>query len=392
MKPLAKNVTGVTASGIRRFFDLAATVEGLLSLGVGEPKYAAPASAKEAAIQAINADLDSYTSNFGRITLRQGISEALQGLYGVSYDPNNQILVTTGVSEAIDLAIRAIIEPGDEVIFFEPTYVSYGPAVTFAGGKAVAIPTNAEDQFAPDPDRVRAAITPKTKAIMLGYPCNPTGAVPPRAVFEEIAKIAEENDLWLLSDEIYDRLTYDDNVQTCVSSLPGAYERTILLGGFSKNFAMTGWRIGFACATANVIEAMMKIHQYTALCSPSISQIACEAALKEAPTYVPEMIAWMDAKRRYFVESLRAAGLNCQYPQGTFFAFADISASGLDSETFTERLLMEKKVLVVPGTAFCGWSGDTKTGLTHVRACYAIPQADLEEACSRIADFVRENQ
>lgn len=381
-------MTGVTASGIRRYFDLAATVEGLLSLGVGEPKYAAPKSAKEAAIEAIQGDVDSYTSNYGRITLRQGIADTLQALYGLTYNPANQILVTTGVSEGIDLAIRAVLEPGDEVIFFEPTYVSYGPVVTFSGGKAVAVPTRPEDAFAPDPEQVRAAITPKTKAIILGFPCNPTGAVPPREVIAEIAKMAVEHDLWLITDEIYDRLVYE-NEHTCVAALPDAYERTILLGGFSKNFAMTGWRIGYACAPTAVIEAMMKIHQYTALCSPTISQVACEAALKEADTYVPEMIQWMDEKRQFFVKSMREAGFNCQLPQGTFFAFADISAAGLDSETFTERLLMEKKVLVVPGTAFTGWSGDTKTGLTHVRCCYAIPQEDLQEACSRIGEFAR---
>jgi aminotransferase len=381
-------VTGVTASGIRRFFDLAATVEGLLSLGVGEPRYPAPEAAKEAAIAAIRGDLDSYTSNYGRITLRQGIATAMNETYGLTYDPGNQILVTTGVSEAIDLAIRAILEPGDEVIFFEPTYVSYGPVVTFSGGKAVAIPTRPEDAFAPDPDAVRAAITPRTKAIILGFPCNPTGAVPPRAVFEEIAKMAIENDLWLISDEIYDRLVYEGE-HTCVAALPDVYERTILLGGFSKNFAMTGWRIGYACAPAPVIEVMMKIHQYTALCSPTISQIACEAALKEADTYIPEMIRWMDEKRHFFVSAMREAGIACKMPQGTFFAFADVSATGITSEAFTERLLMEKKVLVVPGTAFTGWSGDDRTGLTHIRCCYAIPERDLCEAVSRMSDFIR---
>ncbi|AIE83612.1 pyridoxal phosphate-dependent aminotransferase [Fimbriimonas ginsengisoli] len=387
MKPLAKSVTGVTASGIRRFFDLAAQVEGLLSLGVGEPRYPAPASAKQAAIEAIQSDVDGYTSNFGRITLRQGIADNLRRRYGVGYDPANQVLVTTGVSEGIDLAIRAVLEPGDEVIFFEPTYVSYGPVVTFSGGKAIAIPTRPENAFAPDPDTVRATITSRTKAIILGFPCNPTGAVPPREVFEEIVQIAIQNDLWIISDEIYDCLVFEGE-HTCLASLPGAYERTILLGGFSKNFAMTGWRIGYACATPDVIEVMMKIHQYTALCAPTISQVGCEGALREAETYVPEMIRAMDAKRRYFVGQMREAGLNCQMPQGSFFAFCDISASGLDSETYTERLLKEQKVLVVPGTAFTGWSGDETTGRTHVRCCYAIPDEDLQEACRRIKTFL----
>lgn len=388
MKALSKNVTGVTASGIRRFFDLAAQVEGLISLGVGEPKYPAPGGAKQAAISAIQGDLDSYTSNYGRLALRAGISALLQKKYGVSYDPNNQILVTTGVSEGIDLAIRAILEPGDEVIFFEPTYVSYGPVVTFSGGKAVAIPSRPEDRFAPDPERVKAAITPRTKAIVLGFPCNPTGAVPPRETIEAIAKLAIENDLWLVTDEIYDQLVWE-GTHTCVAAIPGAYGRTILLSGFSKNYAMTGWRIGYACATANVIEAMMKIHQYTALCSPTISQIACEAALVETDTFVPEYMAALDLKRHLFVNKMQEAGLNCQMPQGTFFAFMDISASGYDSETFTEKLLKEHKVLVVPGTAFTGWSDDVLTGQTHVRACYAIPDEDLTTACHRITEFTK---
>jgi aminotransferase len=387
VKPLSSRVAGVTASGIRRFFDLAATVEGLISLGVGEPRYPAPASAKRAAIDAINSDVDGYTSNFGRLSLRHGIADNLRRLYGVEYAPGNQILVATGVSEGIDLAIRAILEPGDEVIFFEPTYVSYGPVVTFAGGVAIALPTRPEDKFAPDPDEVRAAITSKTKAIVLGFPCNPTGAVPPREVFEAIVRLAIENDLWLISDEIYDRLVFEGE-HTCVASLAGAYDRTILLGGFSKNFAMTGWRIGYACATADVIEVMMKIHQYTALCSPTISQIGCEGALSEAATFVPEFLRALDHKRRFFVNAMRDAGLECQMPQGSFFAFTDIAASGLDSETFTERLLQQEKVLVVPGTAFTGWSGDDRTGRTHVRCCYAIPDEDLREACCRIGRFL----
>lgn len=387
MKPLARNISGVTASGIRRFFDLAATVDGLLSLGVGEPKYPCPPQAKQAAIAAIEHDNDAYTSNFGKISFREAIANNIQNLYGTTYNPNTEILVTTGVSEAIDLALRAILETGDEVIFVEPTYVSYGPTITFAGGKPVALTSSAANEFEPDPDAIRKAVNSKTKAILLGYPCNPSGATPSREIFEEIVKIAQENDLWLISDEIYDRLVYGVE-HTCVSSLPGAWERTILLGGFSKGYAMTGWRIGYACAPAPVIEVMMKVHQYTMLCAPTISQIACEAALREGEQHVQTMVAAMEQKRDYFVQHLNEAGLECKTPKGSFFAFPSVAKTGLDSETFTEKLLYDKKVLVVPGTAFCSWSGDETTGRNHVRCCYAIPDEDLHEAVRRVVDFV----
>ena len=388
MKPLARTVSGVTASGIRRFFDLAAQIEGVLSLGVGEPRYPCPPAAKKAAIAAIEADNDAYTSNFGRLSLRQALATNLSKRYGVTYKPENEILVTTGVSEAVDIALRSILEQGDEVIFVEPTYVSYGPTITFAGGTPVALSSTAENDFEPDPDQIRAAVTSKTKAIILGYPCNPTGATPSREIFEAILQIAEEFDLWIISDEIYDRLVYGVE-HTCVSSLAGAWERTILLGGFSKGYAMTGWRIGFACAPPAVIESMMKIHQYTMLCAPTISQIACEAALVQGEEHVQTMVKAMEKKRDFFVESLNKAGLECRTPKGSFFAFPSLAKTGFDSETFTEELLKSKKVLVVPGTAFTGWSGDTETGRNHIRCCYAIPDADLEEAVSRVTDFLK---
>ncbi len=363
-------------------------MEGVLSLGVGEPRYPCPPAAKRAAIAAIEQDDDAYTSNFGRLSFRQAIAESLKTHHGVTYNPNNEILVTTGVSEGADLALRSILEPGDEVIFFEPAYVSYGPTVIFAGGKPIALATSAANEFEPDPDQIRKVLTNKTKAIVLGYPSNPTGATPSKAVFEEIVKIAQENDLWLISDEIYGRLVYGVE-HTCISSLPGAWERTILLGGFSKAYAMTGWRIGFACAPPEVIEAMMKIHQYTMLCSPTISQIACEAALRESEADVDELVKAMEKKRNFFVAKLNEAGLDCPMPKGAFYAFPSIKSTGLDSETFTERLLHEKKVLVVPGSAFVGFSGDVETGRNHVRCCYAVPDDILEEAANRIIDFVK---
>jgi len=381
-------VSGVTASGIRRYFDLAATIDGVLSLGVGEPKYPCPPAAKAAAIAAIESDNDAYTSNFGRLSFRQAIAENIQRLYGVTYRPNNEILVTTGVSEGADLALRAILETGDEVIFVDPTYVMYGPMITFAGGKVVALTSTASNDFEPDPDAIRRAVTNRTKAIILGYPCNPTGATPSREIFEAIVQIAEEHDLWLISDEIYGRLVYGVE-HTCISALPGAWERTILLGGFSKAYAMTGWRIGYACAPAAVIEVMMKIHQYTMLCAPTISQIACEAALIHSEDHVQTMVAAMEVKRDFVVESLNEAGLECRSPKGSFYVFPSVAKTGLDSETFTEQLLKEKKVLVVPGTAFCGWSGDEATGRSHIRCCYAVPDNELHEAVKRIAEFAR---
>jgi aminotransferase len=286
------------------------------------------------------------------------------------------------------LALRSILEHGDEVIFTEPAYVMYGPTIIFSGGVPVALTSSAANEFEPDPDQIRKAVTSKTKAIVLGYPSNPTGAVPSREIFEAIVQIAEEFDLWLISDEIYGRLVYGVE-HTCVSALAGAWERTILLGGFSKAYAMTGWRIGFACAPPAVIEVMMKVHQYTMLCAPTISQIACEAALKHGEEHFQTMLKAMERKRNFFVESLNTAGLECKLPKGAFYAFPSIKNTGLDSEAFTEQLLKEKKVLVVPGTAFTGFSGDVATGRSHVRCCYAVPDDVLEEAVGRMIEFAR---
>lgn len=388
MKPLARTVTGVTGSGIRRYFDLAAQIEGVLSLGVGEPRYPCPPAAKAAAIAAIQNDNDAYTSNFGLLSLRRAITENLNSLYGVTYRPENEILVTTGVSEGCDLALRSILETGDEVIFTEPAYVMYGPIIVFSGGTPVALTSSPSNGFEPDPDQIRKAITPKTKAILLGYPSNPTGATPSRDVFEAIVRIAIEHDLWLISDEIYGRLVYGVE-HTCVSAIPGAWERTILMGGFSKAYAMTGWRIGYTCAPPAVIEVMMKVHQYTMLCAPTISQIACEAAVREGEPDVRVFLDAMERKRDFFVSSLNEAGLECPMPKGAFYAFPSIESTGFDSETLTEKLLKEQKVLVVPGTAFTGFSGDANTGRRHIRCCYAVPDEILERAVERIVEFVK---
>lgn len=381
MKPLSQAVASVPPSGIRRFFDVAAQLEDCISLGVGEPDFVTPWHIREAAIWAIEKGFTTYTSNYGLFTLRQRIAAHLQTRYGVNYSPEDQILVTVGVSEALDIAMRALLNPGDEVIFFEPSYVSYAPCVLFAGGKPVTVPTDYRQGFQPDVDRLRQAITQRTKAILLCYPNNPTGAVASRALLEEVVRIAAEHDLYVISDEIYDRLIYDAE-HTCVASLPGAAERTILLGGFSKSYAMTGWRIGYACAPAPIIEMMMKVHQYTMLCAPIAAQKAAEEALEHGEPEVERMRREYDRRRRLIVKRLNEIGLECVPPQGAFYVFPSIRCTGLCSEEFTEQLLWEERVAVVPGNVF-GNSGEG-----HVRLSYATSLPKIEEALHRIERFV----
>jgi aminotransferase len=381
MKPLSQAVASVPPSGIRRFFDVAAQLEDCISLGVGEPDFVTPWHIREAAIWAIEKGFTTYTSNYGLFTLRQRIAAHLKSRYGVDYSPENEILVTVGVSEGLDIAMRALLNPGDEVIFFEPSYVSYPPCVLFAGGVPVPVPTGYRNGFQPDVERLRKAITPRTKAILLCYPNNPTGAVASRTTLEEIVRIAAEYDLYVISDEIYDRLIYDAE-HTCVASLPGAAERTILLGGFSKSYAMTGWRIGYACAPAQVIEMMMKVHQYTILCAPIAAQKAAEEALEHGEPEVERMRREYDRRRRLIVKRLNEIGLECVPPQGAFYVFPSIRCTGLRSEEFTEQLLWEERVAVVPGNVF-GNSGEG-----HVRLSYATSLAKIEEALHRIERFV----
>ena len=381
MKPLSQAVASVPPSGIRRFFDVAAQLEDCISLGVGEPDFVTPWHIREAAIWATEKGFTTYTSNYGLFTLRQRIAAHLKSRYGVDYSPENEILVTVGVSEGLDIAMRALLNPGDEVIFFEPSYVSYPPCVLFAGGVPVPVPTDYRNGFQPDVERLRKAITPRTKAILLCYPNNPTGAVASRTTLEEIVRIAAEYDLYVISDEIYDRLIYDAE-HTCVASLPGAAERTILLGGFSKSYAMTGWRIGYACAPAQVIEMMMKVHQYTILCTPIAAQKAAEEALEHGEPEVERMRREYDRRRRLIVKRLNEIGLECVPPQGAFYVFPSIRCTGLRSEEFTEQLLWEERVAVVPGNVF-GNSGEG-----HVRLSYATSLAKIEEALHRIERFV----
>jgi aminotransferase len=381
VRPLNEVIAACPPSGIRRFFDIAAEMDDVISLGVGEPDFVTPWRVREAGIYALEHGYTTYTSNAGLPKLRELICADLDARYGARYDPGTECLITTGVSEGLDLALRVLLNPGDEVIVPEPCYVAYEPCVGFAGGTAVRVPTRWEDDFAIDADVVAAAITPRTKAILIGSPANPTGAVQPRASLEALVRLAEEHDLYLVSDEIYDRLTYTGR-HLCLGALPGARERTVLLGGFSKAHAMTGWRVGWICAPRAVAELAVRVHQYTMLCAPHVSQLAAVEALTHGDGDVEEMVADYDRRRRVFVKGLRELGLDCPEPGGAFYAFPSIRSSGLDSETFAERLLHEHQVAVVPGSVF-GPSGEG-----HVRCSYATALPLLEEALTRIGRFL----
>jgi aminotransferase len=381
-RALAERVRIVPPSGIRRFFDILATMQDVISLGVGEPDFDTPREIVEAGVESLREGRTHYTSNFGTIELRRALSAHLERRYGVRYDPATEILVTVGASEAVDLALRATCDPGDEVILHEPSYVAYVPAIVFAGGVVRHVPTRFEDDFALDPAAVEAAITPRTKALFLGYPCNPTGAVLPPAVQDELAAIAERHDLLVYSDEIYDRLAYGTYTHRAFSAMPGMRDRTVLMGGFSKAYAMTGWRVGWLCAPAPILEGIIKVHQYGIMSAPTVAQDAALVALVDGEPAVESMVAEYDRRRRLLVDGLNALGLETFEPRGAFYAFPRISSTGLSSEAFTERLLMEEKVAVVPGDAF------GPSGAGHVRMCYATAYDQLEEALRRIGRFV----
>ncbi|MCY7343407.1 MAG: aminotransferase class I/II-fold pyridoxal phosphate-dependent enzyme [Pseudonocardia sp.] len=383
MKALNSVIAACPPSGIRRFFDIAAEMDDVISLGVGEPDFVTPWRIREAGIYALEHGYTTYTSNAGLPRLRELICADLATRYGASYGPGDECLITTGVSEGLDLALRVLLNPGDEVIVPEPCYVAYEPCVAFAGGTPVRVPTRWEDGFAIDADVVAAAITPRTKAILIGSPANPTGAVQPRAALEALVRLALEHDLYLISDEIYDRLTYT-GAHTCLGTLPGARERTVLLGGFSKAHAMTGWRVGWICAPAPVAELCVRVHQYTMLCAPHVSQLAAVEALSGPDADVDAMVADYDRRRRVFVKGLREIGLDCPEPGGAFYAFPSIRSSGLDSETFADRLLHAEHVAVVPGSVF-GPSGEG-----HVRCSYATALPQLDEALVRIDRFLQD--
>jgi aminotransferase len=379
---LSRSVAGLKPSGIRKFFDIAATMKDVISLGIGEPDFTTPGSILEAGIRSLRAGETHYTSNSGKLELRQAVAGNLKHLYGVSYDPVEEIIATVGVSEALYLVMTALLNPGDEVIIPTPCFVSYQAEVILAGGVPVEIPSRLEDNFQLDPECIRAAITPRTKVIFVGYPNNPTGAVAVRDVLNQVAEIAIEHDLIVVSDEIYDRLVYNfDHV--CVPALSDEIKkRTVLLGGLSKAYAMTGWRIGYACGPADIIKGMVRIHQYTIMSAPTIAQDAGLEALINGEKYVLEMVAEFDRRRKLIVGGLNKLGLTTFEPRGAFYAFPKIAASGMDDEAFAEKLLLEEHVAVVPGNAF------GKGGEGFVRCSYATAYEKIEEALRRMEKFM----
>jgi aminotransferase len=382
VKYLSKRVVGLKPSGIRKFFDIAATMKDVISLGIGEPDFTTPKPILDAGVRSLQAGETHYTSNSGKLELRQGIADNLQRLYGVKYDAVNEIIATVGVSEALYLTFVALLDPGDEVIIPTPCFVSYQAEVYLAGGVPVEIPSKMENNFQVDPDEVRAAITPRTKVIFIGYPSNPTGAVAERETLMEIAKIAIEHDLMVVSDEIYDRLVYGFK-HVCFPALGEELKkRTVLLGGFSKSHAMTGWRIGFAAAPQEIIDGMVRIHQYTIMSAPTTAQDAAIEALK-SDSYVDEMVAEYNRRRKLIVAGLNKLGLTTFEPRGAFYAFPNITASGMNDETFAEKLLHEEHVAVVPGNAFgAGGAG-------FVRCSYATAYEKIEEALRRMEKFMQ---
>ncbi len=379
---LSKRVAELKPSGIRKFFDIVATMKDVISLGIGEPDFTTPKPILDAGIRSLQNGETHYTSNHGKVELRQGVADNLQKLYNVKYDPATEVVATVGVSEALYLTFTAILEPGDEVIIPTPCFVSYQAEVILAGGVPIEIPARLANNFTIDPDDIRKAITPRTKVIFIGYPSNPTGAVAPREVMVEIGKIAEQHNLIVVSDEIYDRLVYDFE-HVCFPALDESLRRrTVLLGGFSKAYAMTGWRIGYACGPADIIQGMVRIHQYTIMSAPTTAQDAAIEALKLGEPHVQEMVAEYDRRRRLLVDGLNRLGLSTFEPRGAFYTFPNIQATGMDDETFAETLLKEEGVAVVPGNAF-GPGGEG-----FVRACYATEYSKIEEALRRMERFM----
>jgi aminotransferase len=378
---LSRRLNRISPSGIRKFFDLLASMEGVISLGVGEPDYATPWHISEMAIESLEKGYTMYTSNSGIPELRQEVTRYLKDTYDMDYDPFGETLITVGVSEALDLTMRAILNPGDEVIMPDPHYVAYDACVILAGGEPVMVPTSQENRFEVSATDIEARITGKTKAILIGYPANPTGAVMSREKLLPIAELARRHKLLVVSDEIYARLVYGVE-HACFASLPDVKDNTILLGGFSKAYAMTGWRVGYAAAPKDIIAAMTKIHQYTIMSAPTMAQVAAIEALKSGEPSVLEMVEDYNRRRLVIVSGLNDIGLKCFEPRGAFYAFPSIASTGLSSEEFSEKLLLEEKVAVVPGSAF------GQCGEGYVRCCYATSLADIEEALSRMNRFV----
>ena len=382
---VAGRMSLIPPSGIRKFFDIIATMDDVISLGVGEPDFTTPDNMREAAIRSIQNGMTRYTSNSGIVELRELVAAHLDKLYGVKYEPGREVLITVGVSEALETVCLATLDPGDEVIIPEPCFVAYAPSVIFAGAVPVYVSTTAAEEFQPSIALLEAAITPRTKAILLGYPNNPTGAVLSRERMLEIAALVEKHDLLVYSDEIYDRLVYGVE-HICFASLPGMKDRTVTLGGFSKAYAMTGWRIGYLCANPEITAASTRIHQYAIMSAPTAGQVAAIEALKHGEASVQMMVGEYNRRRLVMVEAFNNMGLPCLEPKGAFYTFPSIApmlAVGMNEEVFCEKLLLEEKVAVVPGNSF------GTSGAGHIRACYATALPKIEEAMLRMARFVR---
>ena len=383
---LNRRIASVPPSGIRRFFDLAASRKEAISLGVGEPDFKTPYLIRDAAINSLIDGETQYTANRGLLELRQEIAYYLSSRYGTAYEPEEQILVTIGASEAIDLSLRALVTPGDEVLVPDPSYVSYAPGVIFAGGVPVPVVTKHEDSFRLKADALEKAISDKTRLLILPYPNNPTGGIMEKEDLESIAEVIEKHDLLVISDEIYSELVYDGHTHVSFASVPGMYERTVTINGFSKAFAMTGWRVGYSCGAKEIIAVMNKIHQYAIMCAPRQGQVAATAALRLGRENGYESVLAMresyDRRRRLMVNAFREMGLDCFEPYGAFYVFPSIRKTGLTSEEFCAALLQEKDVAAVPGNAF-GESGEG-----HIRCCYATAVDKINIALERMADFV----
>ena len=385
-KFISPAVKGLKPSGIRRFFDLVASTEGVISLGVGEPDFVTPDNIRKAAIDSINAGMTTYTSNYGTMELREAVARYLDEQYSIRYNPANEIVITVGTSEAMDITLRTLVSPGDEVLVPEPCYVSYEPGISLCGGKTVYIHTRDEDRFKLTPELLRAAITENTKVLIVPYPSNPTGAIMTREELEEVAAIAIEHDLVVISDEIYSELTYNGLHHVSIASLPGMWERTIVINGLSKGFAMTGWRVGYVCGPVELIGQMLKIHQYTMLCAPIMSQVAAVEALENSRDSVKYMVEQYDIRRKYLVKRFNEIGLTCFEAEGAFYLFPSIAITGMDENDFAERLLEEESVAVVPGSAF------GPSGAGHLRISYAYSMENLKEALNRIERFVEKHR
>ncbi len=383
-KILNKTVTDIKPSGIRKFFDIAATMDDVISLGVGEPDFQTPWSIRKAGIESLQKGKTKYTSNWGIIELRREISKYLERKFSIKYCPDNEILVTVGGSEAIDAALRALVNVGDEVIIPQPSYVCYEPMTRIIGGVPVILNTKAENDFKVTAEELKALITDKTKVLILPYPSNPTGAIMEREDLVEIAKVLENTDIMVLSDEIYAELTFSGKSHVSPASIDGLWERTITVNGFSKAFSMTGWRLGFVCGPKPIVDEITKIHQFAIMSSPTTSQYAAIEALKNCDSDVAYMMRQYDMRRRMIVSGFNKIGLTCREPKGAFYAFPSIQSTGLTSEEFCEKLLYSKKVAVVPGTAF----GESGEGFIRASYCYSVEH--IKEALLRIEEFLKE--